>query len=628
MNRRPRCWPILVVCLVLGGAARAASGPKEVLVLYTTRRDARIATIGDRDLPRILGEGLDEGLNYYSEYIDAGRFNDPAYEAAFCDFLRRKYAGQRFDLIVTMLDRATAFVNEHRQQVFGDVPLVFLTNFPVARPPNSTGVLTRLNFSDTLAFAETLHPDLQYVFVISGAGTREQIYSQMAREQLAPFESRLRITHLSGLRTRDLEARVAGLPAHSIIYMALVYRDGAGENFNPLEYTARIAKVANAPMYSWTDSVIGIGGVGGSLNARELEVQAAGRVAKRVLSGEAADRIPIVTPNVNVRQLDWRQVSRWGINESLIPSGTRVWFREPTLWSRYRRYVVAAFVVLFAQAAVAIGLVAQRVRRRHAEALARASGEQLRVSYSRIRDLGGRLLSAQEAERARVARDLHDDVSQQVALLIIDLELLCGASPNLQIDPVKVVRSAAQRVNELTKTVQHLSHRLHPTRLRATGLVAALDDLQREVSRANLSISFAFQNVPSHIPSDVALCLFRIAQEALQNVVKHSQARTVSVQLIGVSHGVLLIVSDDGVGFDPGAAVGQGVGLASMRERIESIGGWLRISSKPGAGTRVEGAAMPSSSQRTWIETPGRRALPAFTAVTNAGAEVPPEDQR
>jgi signal transduction histidine kinase len=169
--------------------------------------------------------------------------------------------------------------------------------------------------------------------------------------------------------------------------------------------------------------------VGGSLLDRQAMMEAVGQLGVRVLRGERADSIPTSSPNLHVSQVDWRQLRRWGINEARVPAGTLVSFKEFSAWDRYKIYILGAVALLLAQTFLIAGLLVQRSRRRHAEETVRGSQAALRSSYERIRDLGARLLKAQETERARIARELHDDVSQQVALLEIDLELLNGAAP-------------------------------------------------------------------------------------------------------------------------------------------------------------------------------------------------------
>jgi signal transduction histidine kinase len=241
--------------------------------------------------------------------------------------------------------------------------------------------------------------------------------------------------------------------------------------------------------------------------------------------------------------------------------------------------------VLLIQAALIGGLLVQRVRRRTAEQQLRRSQSALRTSYERVRDLGSRLLNAQERERSRIARELHDDISQQLAVLKIDLKLL---SRTVQGHVEGVAADAVKRAEDIATSVHDLSHRLHPARLRLMGLVEALEGLQSELSQPDVTVTFTHENVPSPLPPDLTLCLFRIAQEALQNALKYSKARNVSVDVRAGFDGITLTIVDDGVGFDVDAMWGSGLGLISVDERVEAIGGTFEIRSGPGAGTRLE----------------------------------------
>jgi signal transduction histidine kinase len=230
------------------------------------------------------------------------------------------------------------------------------------------------------------------------------------------------------------------------------------------------------------------------------------------------------------------------------------------------------------------GLLIQRARRQRAENELRKSQAALQSSYERIRDLGGRLLKAQETERSRIARELHDDISQQASLLAIDLALIRRRQDQTN----TLTDEALNKAEGIVKSVHDLSHRLHPAKLRLIGLVPALRDLQRELSHANVPITFTDDNVPAILPHDVTLCLFRIVQEGLQNAIKYSQAHRISVRLAGRPRELTLTIEDDGVGFDIDSAWGQGLGLISMGERVEVFGGNFHVRSAPGAGTRIE----------------------------------------
>jgi signal transduction histidine kinase len=380
----------------------------------------------------------------------------------------------------------------------------------------------------------------------------------------------------------------------------LVSEDGAGRKFHPLEYVDRVAATANAPTYCWVDSAMDHGIVGGSLYSQQGAIERVGQLALRVLRGEPADSIPIAALNLNMNEVDWRQLRRWRIDEAHAPPATLVRFRDPTIWDRYSIYITTAIALLMTQTALIAGLLIQRKRRRRAEEELRGSQGELRGSYQRIRDLGARLLRAQETERSRIARELHDDICQRMLLLTIELESLHRTSGDK--GPAAEALTGAR---DIAKSLHELSYRLHPTWLRLIGLVAALDHLCLELSRAGVSIAFKHDNVPSTLQSDVMLCLFRVVQEALQNAIKYSNGNELSVHLRGGSDGLTVTITDNGVGFDVDAAWSKGVGLVSMVERLEAVGGSFEICSNPGAGTRLTATVSLHVAQSTDWMPPG-----------------------
>jgi signal transduction histidine kinase len=574
-------------------AARAHDEHKQVLVLYTTRRDSEFSLVAESALPRILDVGLDRNVDYYSEFIDASRFPDAAYRVGFRDFLRVKYQEVRFDLIVAMQDAALEFVKGHRDELFAGMPIVFLTNTHGGpRLPNSTGLIHERNFAATLQLIRQLQPDVQHVYVVTGAADADKGFESVVRRQLQRTNGGPALKYLSGLPTKELEARLSKLPSRSAVYYVLVTQDGDGNRFHPLEYVTRVAQAANAPTYSWVDSAMGRAIVGGSLYSQPLAIERTGALALRVLRGESPDGIPLAALDLNTNQVDWRQLRRWRIDEARVPAGTLVRFREPTVWDRYARYIVATVALLLTQTVLITGLLIHRKRRRRAEEDLRQSQGELRRSYERNRDLGARLLKAQEGERSRIAGELHDDICQRMLLLTIELESLNRANAGQQ--PAQDALTTAQ---DIFKSLHELSHRLHPARLRMIGLPAALNRLCTETSRAGITIDYTHDNVPAPLPSELMLCLFRTVQESLQNAIKYSGAHAMSVRLTGCDSGLTLVVIDDGVGFDVDAAWGKGVGLVSMVERLEAIGGSLAVQSRPGAGTRLTATVPFDASQ-------------------------------
>lgn len=209
-----------------------------------------------------------------------------------------------------------------------------------------------------------------------------------------------------------------------------------------------------------------------------------------------------------------------------------------------------------------------------------------------LSSVNGRLIEAQESERARIARDLHDDIGQRVAVLAMALSQVKNMLPAGN-DARAYVESLQKQTVEIISDVQALSHELRPPRLLHLGLVAAMQGFCQDLAvQHSVEIDFASEHVPNDVPSDISLCFFRVLQEALHNAVRHSHVRHFEVQLRGTANAMYLMVRDEGVGFDfEAAARGKGLGLSSMRERLKLIGGELFVKSQPAGGSTVLGRA-------------------------------------
>jgi signal transduction histidine kinase len=252
----------------------------------------------------------------------------------------------------------------------------------------------------------------------------------------------------------------------------------------------------------------------------------------------------------------------------------------PLVW-----FVAAAVIVVLIQSCLVAGLVRQQSRRRRAEAALLATDEALRVSQEDTRRLAGRLIAAQDLERARIARELHDDISQKVALLELDIKQIAQSEAAGLPGRSRVI---SRRAAEIASDLHNMSQELHPASLERLGLVKATQSVCRELgARHHVDIDFVHDHVPQSVPPDAALCLFRIAQEALRNVVKHSAARNSAVRLSGAGDSLRLEISDSGRGFDT-SKPGNGMGLMNMRERANFLGGQMTIRSMVGSGTRIE----------------------------------------
>jgi signal transduction histidine kinase len=203
--------------------------------------------------------------------------------------------------------------------------------------------------------------------------------------------------------------------------------------------------------------------------------------------------------------------------------------------------------------------------------------------------MGHRLIEAHEEERTWIARELHDDINQRIALLTVQLKQWAQHPPSSEIKVREHIGSVCEQLTDLGKDIQALSHRLHSSKLEYLGIGVAAGSFCKELSeQQQVEIEFSQAGIPHSLPKEIALCLFRVLQEALQNAVKHSGERRFKVELCGTSAQIQLTVKDLGVGFDPQDAFNhRGIGLISMRERLQLVDGELSIQSEPGHGTTI-----------------------------------------
>jgi PAS domain S-box-containing protein len=234
-----------------------------------------------------------------------------------------------------------------------------------------------------------------------------------------------------------------------------------------------------------------------------------------------------------------------------------------------------------------------------------------KLAQQALETVSGQLIDAQEKERSRIARDLHDDICQRLALLSMEIEQANRSSSGPVAATKRSLEGIREHCSEIANDVQSLSHQLHSSKLEYLGVVSAIRSFCSEFSRQHeVSIEFTDSNVPRQLPQNVSLCLFRIAQEALHNAVKYSGTKRFTVTLTGKEKEVQLVVRDDGAGFDvEEAKKHRGLGLVSMQERINLVHGRFSVESKPGKGTRVFAAVpLAADNESSRADAPVKKA--------------------
>jgi PAS domain S-box-containing protein len=205
-------------------------------------------------------------------------------------------------------------------------------------------------------------------------------------------------------------------------------------------------------------------------------------------------------------------------------------------------------------------------------------------------ELTCRLISAQEEERSRIARELHDGIGNDLALLTVQIQTAGRISSK---DPQKAkpqLQELCRSTNDIASKLRNVSHQLHSAELEYLGLSVGVQALCREVSNAqNIAVDCNCEDIRDDLDKNIALCVYRVLQEALHNIAKHSYAQTARIELVGRNHRIFVKVSDDGIGFEPDEKTNRGgLGLLSMRERVHLAGGSFFVWSKRGEGTRIE----------------------------------------
>jgi signal transduction histidine kinase len=401
----------------------------------------------------------------------------------------------------------------------------------------------------------------------------EAFWREEMRREFKRFEDRVTFTWYNELSFDEMLKRVATLPPHSAIFWELLIVDAAGGVYEGDTALTRLHAVANAPIFSFDDAFFGRELVGGPMHSDREYSQQTAAVAVRVLGGEKPGDIKTSPVGFAAPKFDWRELQRWGIAESRLPLGSEIYFREPSAWDRYRAQILTVSAIVLLQSALIIWLLYEHRRRRNSEAAAR--------------ELSGRLINSHEEERSRLARELHDDVTQRLALLAIEAGREQRGSPAIGDGDAR--RTLREGLVKLSGDVHALSYRLHPSILEDLGLADALRaECDTFSQRETIPIDIKISDPPEELPRDVSLNLFRVAQEALRNIGRHASAKSVEVSLRRVNGGLELAVHDDGAGFDFAYRDGHPrLGHASMRERIRLVGGEIDIDSTLGQGTTV-----------------------------------------
>src|SRR5262245_1746074 len=380
VRRAPKCvwlvtFLVLSLCRYSGPVALAggADRTKTVVVLYPDADDGRPGgELADRGIRSAFAAGFPDRIEVHNEHLDVSRLTDPDYEERLVEFLRRKYAGRKIDLVMAGLASGLDFACKHRERAFPGIPIVY---FAVEQreisarklPADVVGVPIQFDLAATLELALQLHPKTQHVYVISGQSKFDQQWEAEARHAFQPYRDKVEFIRLAALPLPALLKQVAELPENSIVYYVHVFEGGDGTILIPAGVLTLLAIHPNAPIYGHIATYVGRGIVGGRVVSVEAAGQNAAAVGLRILAGEKPENIAIRESSTNTYLFDWRQLHRWGISEARLPAGRIVRHHEASFWRQYRWHILGVISLCIIETLLIIGLLVQRTSRRRAE---------------------------------------------------------------------------------------------------------------------------------------------------------------------------------------------------------------------------------------------------------------------
>jgi len=355
---------------------------RRVLALYWYPSDHPVTVTFDRQFEAVLKRQSGGTVERYAEYFESTRFPGESQARIMRDYLHQKYADRKIDVLLAWGSVPLEFLLKYRSDLFPDTPIVCYVGTLEAVKGYAetalTGVTNPDAYAKTLELALALHPDTTAAYVISGTPTRDKIIEREATPQLARFEGRVKITYLTDVPLDQLIATVKTLPKGAIVLYSRQSQEERGSVLEQTDFLDLISRSASVPVYSPWRSLVGYGTLGGDVDDPIAGAAKAAELVLRVARGERAQNIAIEHV-AKIPTFDARQLKRWGISESRLPPGSNVLFREPTLWSQYRYYIVATGIVLAAQTLLINTLLVQRARRRRMEHALRESEERFRL---------------------------------------------------------------------------------------------------------------------------------------------------------------------------------------------------------------------------------------------------------
>lgn len=595
----------LLIVAILAPTGADAAEPKRILLIHSYGRDFSPWNDYARAMRPELDRQIKATLDVYEVTLASARYADEPVEESFAEYLRSLFASRPLDLVITIGGPAANFFQKNRQRISPGVPLLF-TAVEERRVafggvgPNDVAVAVKVDLAGNIENIIRVLPDVTNIAVVVGASPNEKYWADQLRNAVKVLADRVTFTWFNELSFEDMLKRAAVLPPRSAIFYGLLSVDAAGVVHEGGQALDRLRASANAPIFSYVDAYFGRGIVGGSqISIQDVSRQSA-VAAARILRGEAMSGIKTEIIGSGVPRYDWRELRRWGIAEKVLPAGSIVEFRQPSLFELYRWQLIAIAGAILLQSLMISGLLVERGRRRTAEAQLRNRLLQV-VHLNRIATAGA------------LSTSIAHELNQPLGAILNNAEaaeiLLEADKPDLgQIkEIVGDIRRDDQRAADIIRHLRGLLQRgaVDTSEFDLNAEVAnAISILEPEAAKRGVELrhvqnssALPVRADPVHV-QQVILNLAINGMDAMQGV---PGVRVMSIETAIADEATAEVsVSDSGTGIPAGQFAnifetfyttkphGTGLGLSIARTIVETYGGriWAENRTTGGASVR------------------------------------------
>ncbi len=595
-----RGWLTLII-LIFAAVSPAAAQPKRVLLLHS---------FGPQFVPWVFFAGQfreelfkqsPDKIDLYEASLEGSRFQQPDEQGPIVDYLVALFETRKLDLIVTIGAPATFFIQKYRPKFFPSTPLIIgapeqrAINYGMLTS-NDAPVAVALDFNKWIESILQVLPDTTHIAWAVGASPLERFWTEEFRRTSRPFTDRISFEWFNDLRFEEMLKRVSELPPHSAVFYVDLRVDAAGVPLDRDLVLPRLRQATNAPIFSYIDSYLGLGIVGGPMLSSEAVGRRMAEAAVRILSGESPGdlKIPPVVPGA--AQYDWRELRHWNISQDRLPAGSMVRFREPTVWAQYRWQIAVICAVMLLQGALISGLLYERRRRLHAEVQSRQRSAEL-AHINRF-SMAGELTAT-----------IAHEINQPLGAILTNVEtaelMVRSPAPDLQEigEVLADIRRDDERASDVIGRLRSLLKKA-PFELKHLDLNEVVRETVRFLSALAIAREVDLTSFIAPTPLPIKGDLIQLQQVILNLIVNAMDAmsgmptaeRRITVSTVRDGNSADLSVSDVGPGipveklkevFEPFFTTkpqGMGLGLSIARTIVEAHGGQLSAENQAGRG--------------------------------------------